>query len=304
MKEEINGSIGLAELIQAVMKNRKLLIASVLLFAVIFLLYAILATKQYQSKSIVFTSFNEQIEGPFGKFKLANKEVKYYLRDMELEGVGDHRLEIDYGIDSDDASTITFTVKHEVKDSLVPAFNRVYSQFSNKVEQYIKKEAVRKAISGTKSDLSLEKLKLRSLKNNVFYLKDLKQKAKKSEFNQREMKELKSLGVSFSLDELLGDERRVVDSILVETKVNLALTNSKIDSYEYLLDSLTKTSTVGLTEEFSFSNQVLDVYRPLETPKNPNRADWIKRTALGGFVGLIIGFFIIFFRAVTPKSKG
>lgn len=303
MKEEINGKIGLAELIQAIVKNRILLIASVLLFAVVFLLYAILAKKHYQSKSIVFTSFNEQIEGPFGRFKLTNREVKYYLRDIELEGHGDHELEIDYGIDSDDASTITFTVKHEFKDSLVPAFNRVYSQFSNKVDQYIKKEAVRKAISSTKSNLSLEKLKLKSLKNNLYHLKSLKHKANKSEFNQHEVKELNSLGVSLSLDELLGGERKVVDSVLVETKVNLALTTSKIDSYEYLLDSLAKTSIAGLTEEFPLSNQVLTVYRPLETPKNPNRTDWIKRTILGGFMGLIIGLFIVFFRTVTASTK-
>ncbi len=315
MEEEKIRQIGIGDFVQALVKNRILLALSVFGFALLFFIYSYFGSELYQSKSIVFTSFSQEIEGPFGSFKLENQHTEDYLSLIDLDGERNRGLSIEYDFgsyddkanteksttDSEDGAVI-FTVTHKQKDSLVPVFGRVYNRFCKQVDHYLKEEAFENEVFRVKRTLNECMLDEQELQSFAEYLVKIRQQTSSEDLSQNQFSMKGGLPI--------GENRKlspyfkfaILDSVIVMNSVEIASLKSKIDKHTLFIDSLNEESSQAIVEDFSMSDQVLNTYLPIQAPQKLG-VDWLSKSVLGGFIGLLIGGFIIFFRTVSATKE-
>ncbi len=315
MEEEKIRQIGISDFVQALIKNRILLALSIFGFAIIFFIYSFFGSEIYQSKSIVFTSFGQELEGPFGSFELENQSTEDYLSLFDLDGERDRGLSIEYDFgsyddklntekvatDSEDGAVI-FTVSHKQKDSLIPMFNRVFKRFCKQVDHYLKEEAFENEVFRVKRTLNECLVDEQELQSFAEYLVKIRKQTSLENLSQNQFSMKGGLPIGENMKLSPYFKFAILDSVIVMNDVEIASLKSKIDKHTLFIDSLNEESSQARVKDFSMSDQVLNTYLPIQAPQKLG-VDWLSKTILGGFIGLVIGGFIVFFRTASATKK-
>ncbi|MGM0478971.1 MAG: hypothetical protein ACQERC_07080 [Bacteroidota bacterium] len=303
MDNENKKIITLSSLVFDIIRKWKVFVVLGLLFGGIFFFYSLFKSDYYKSKSVVFTNFGNVVRTPYGNFKTNSHKIKDYLKILDSERFFNRGLQFAYSLESQDNSTIQFELKRERKDSIVFYFDQYLDQFFEEIDSYLKTEARSRFLVSTKNDIVKKETEIELLNKKIENLSRLDKMNSIAKISKKQFEELRNLGVSVHLNDLLSREHVVYDSVLVSLNMERLLTESEINILKKTEEKLKDTSPAKLFRGISFVNQVVSTYIPPEQPHRPVKANIFKKTILGVFAGLLIAFFVVFFSAVSIKSN-
>lgn len=303
MDNENKKIITLSSLVFDIIRKWKVFVVLGLLFGGIFFFYSFFKSDYYKSKSVVFTNLGNVIRTPYGNFKTNSHRIKDYLKILESERFFYRGLQFDYSLESQDNSTIQFELKRDRKDSIVFYFDQYLDQFFEEIDSYLKTEAQSRFLVSTKNDIVKKETEIELLNKKIENLSRLDKMNSIAKISKKQFEELRNLGISVRLNDLLSREYVVYDSLLVSLNTQRLLTESEISVLKNTANRLEENSPNELFKGISLVNQVVSTYIPPEQPHRPIKENIIKKTILGVFAGLLIAFFVVFFSAVSIKSN-
>lgn len=297
-KEE--DSIALKTIVKSSLKSWKLFLFCIAFFSVFFYVYYGILKKEFSVNAFITLNSDSELETKFGKFKPRMITINNLEKIIDEPSFMSDKYKGKYFIETSTLDNSTLILSLTSSDSNVYIkLNELIDKLTNQIDNYFKHEMRSFFTNDIQNNLMKLEQESKIIENQIAGLKEIESTISLTNYSKDNIQKIKNLGLSIDLLDVISTEKEKYDQFLFSLK------QEKIEKEVYtdvLKSQLEELSSKNEALNYSiYTNQIISVLYPSHEGEFV-KVDLRKKIVLGAILGIIVAFFVVFFKALRRTS--